>query len=96
MGHPHDVDDTYGVRGVHHDSEIHVVALAGDDGSRINVRASQFVPANGDPWPTQVEVDADLSQIRRRGGPASVWLSVEESAAVVAALTKAAVLAAQP
>jgi hypothetical protein len=92
-GQPHDVDDNYGVMGTHHDSQIVTVELLGDDGSRLYVRASKLVPAEGDPWPTLVEIDADLSDVRRRNGPQSMWLYECEADAFAAAVTGAARLA---
>jgi hypothetical protein len=93
-GQPHDVDDLYGVLGTHHDSPITTVELAGDDGSRIYVRASRFVPADGNPWPARIEVDWDIAEARHWSGERSVWLSVSESTALELALTVASIRAA--
>ena len=90
-GEPHDVDDLYGVFGTHHDSPITTVELAGEDGSRIHVRASRFVPAVGDPWPARIEVDFDLAEVRHWSGQQSVWLSVADTTALRKALTVAAI-----
>ena len=86
------MDDNYGVRGTHHDSEITTVELIGDDGSKLHVRASQLVPTEGDPWPVVVEVDADLSEVRQRSGQL-FWLYACETHEFAAALTTAARLA---
>jgi hypothetical protein len=92
-GQPHDVDDLYGVLGTHHDSRLAVVDLAGDDGSYLYVQASQLAPSTGaDPWPAVVEVDAELAEVRRRGGPGSVWLYASEALSLAAALAAAAAL----
>jgi len=88
-GQPHDVDDLYGVVGTHHDSPITTVELAGDDGSRIHVKASRFEPTDGEPWPARVEVDFDVAEARHWGGKQSVWLSVDETVALERALAVA-------
>lgn len=93
-GQPHDVDDLYGVHGTHHDSHLIVVELAGSDGSYLYVKASLFVPTSGaDPWPAVVEVDAALADVRRRGGPGSLWLYPPETIIFAAGLIAAARLA---
>lgn len=92
-GQLHDVDDLYGVHGTHHDSPITTVQLAGDDGSRIYVKASRFAPTDGPPWPARVEVDVDLADARRWAGENSVWLSVTETTALTQALTLASIRA---
>jgi hypothetical protein len=69
------------------------VELAGDDGSRIYVQASRFVPTDGGPWPARVEVDFDFAEARHWGGERSVWLSVAESTALGLALTVASIRA---
>ena len=90
---PHDVDDLYGVFGTHHDSPIITVELSGDDGSRIYVKASRFVPADGEPWLARIEVDFDLAGARHWSGQQSVWLSVADTTALERALTVAAIRA---
>ena len=92
-GQPHDVDDLYGVLGTHHDSSITTVELGGDDGSRIYVKASRFVPADGEPWPARVKVDFELAAARHWAGARSVWFSVDETAALERALTAASIQA---
>lgn len=91
-GEPHDIDETYGVHGVHHDSDTLTIALDPDDGSRIHLRVSQFVPADDRAWPPRVEVEADLSEDRRWAGPLSVWLSPQEARALAAGLVLAALI----
>ena len=93
--HVHDVDDTYGVYGTHHDSRPIVVDLgtaAGDDG-RVYVRASQLVPSDGEPWPVLVEIDAELADSRRADGTGSIWLLADEATKLADALSTAARLA---
>jgi hypothetical protein len=90
VGQPHDRDDLYGVLGTHHDSEIVSVVLEG--GGTVDVRASLFVPDDGEPWPARVEVDAELPETRRWSGPDSTWLSPDEALTVCSALRKAAAI----
>src|SRR4051794_12824527 len=80
-GEPHDVDDTYGLPGVHHDSALARVELVG--GGYLYVRLSQLQPLVGTRWPVMVEVEAELQPSRRRSGLNSLWLYSDEAGRLI-------------